>query len=265
MMDDTAVRQVVFLDTNTLHFIGIYLEHARKNDLFPWASADPTFGKEAAMQSLEGEQEAEVKRSLKRGLATVEFLSTQDVEVQYSPVSELELLTGRTRGAAIISAAREGIPDRMWSHFREDAIRERVPLTTMANIKEKVDGLTATMEESGVAVTTKTTGEANDVLELAKGINGLVYIEAMDSIIYASALIAQADYLFTTDGYLKDTVNFIHRPNGQPRYVAIRRRLQELITPITLEAADDVQLPSAHTITADGNLRPDLPASGADR
>ena len=30
-----SLRQVAFLDTNTLHYIGIYLEYAKKNDLYP--------------------------------------------------------------------------------------------------------------------------------------------------------------------------------------------------------------------------------------
>lgn len=265
MKDGDLVRKVAFLDTNTLHFIGIYLKYARSKDLFPWGSADTTDGKETALQSVEDQQEDTLKRSLKRGLETVDFLATQDVEVQYSPVSELELLTGRTRGAAIRHAAEEGIPDRMWSKFREEEIRERVPLDEIVEIKEAVDGLTTMIEESGVAVTTKTTEDANYALELAKGINGLVYVDAVDSIIYASALIAQADYLLTTDGYLKDAVNSIHNPRGEPRFTTIRRRLQELVTRILLGDADDIQLPSAHTITAEGNLKPDLPVSGTGR
>ncbi len=265
MTDSDLVRKVAFLDTNTLHFIGIYLKYARSKDLFPWGSVGSADGKATAIQSVEDLQEHALKNSLKRGLETVDFLATLDVEVQYSPVSELELLTGRTRGAAIRHAAEEGVPDRMWSKFREDEIRERVPLAETTDIKEAVDRLTTMIEESGVAVATKTTEQANYTLELAKGINGLIYIEAMDSIIYAGALIAQADYLLTTDGYLKDTVNSIHRPGGEPRYETIRRRLQELVTQIILGDVDDIQLPSAHTVTADGNLKPDLPVSAPDR
>ena len=117
-----------------------------------------------------------------------------------------------------MSAANEGLPDRIWSRFPEEEIRERVDSTDLEEIKDKIDNLTSMLEESGVAVTIGQSSQTREFIELAKGINGLVYLEAMDSIIYASAIVAQADYLFTTDGYLKTTVNFIHNPCGKPRY-----------------------------------------------
>ncbi|MXX10352.1 MAG: hypothetical protein F4201_01670 [Nitrospira sp. SB0677_bin_15] len=257
-------QKLAFLDTNTLHYIGIYLEYAKENGLFPNVAQNATKEKDSAVESLNNLAEVDLRKSLKRGLETVYFLSTNDVQVQYAPISELELLTGRTKGKAIVSAAREGVPDRMWSHFREDEIRERVTLTDLVDVKDKVDGLTSILQESGVAVKTRRSDQTNEVLELAKGVNGLVYMEAVDSIIYASALVAQADYLFTSDGYLKKTVNSIHNPNGESRHEEIRRKLQQLVSRIILGRADAVELPSAHTITADGKLEPKFSISGSD-
>jgi hypothetical protein len=262
MNEQNVIQKLAFLDTNTLHYIGIYLEYAKKNDLFPKSTND--IAKEAAAENVNSLAEADLRKSLKRGLETVYFLSTNAVQVQYAPISELELLTGRTKGKAIVSAAKEGVPDRMWSRFREDEIRERVTPADLLKIKDKVDELTFMLEESGVAVKTSHGNETNEVLALAKGINGLVYMEAMDSIIYASALVIQADYLFTSDEYLKKTVNYIHSPNGESRYEEIRRELQQLVSHLILGEADAVELPSAHTITSDGTLKPDLPVSGAD-
>lgn len=258
MNDRSAFQQLAFLDTNILHYIGIYLEYAKENGLFPRGAKDASQEKDAAAENVNNLAEVDFRKSLKRGLETVYFLSTQDVRVQYAPVSELELLTGRTKGKAIMSAAKEGVPDRMWSHFREDEIRERVAPTDLVDIKDKVDGLASMLEESGVAVKTSHGNQTNDVLELAKGINGLVYMEAMDSIIYASALVAQADYLFTADRYLKKTVNYIHSPCGELRYEEIRRKLQQLVSQIILGNVNDVELPSAHTLTDSGTLSPDL-------
>ena len=102
-----------------------------------------------------------------------------------------------------------------------------------------------------------------DVLDLAKGINGLVYMEAMDSIIYANALLAEADLLFTRDRYLQKTVNLIHDPRGSDRYRRIQRKLKGLVGKTVLRDADEIRLPSAHTITADGDLKPDLPVATA--
>ena len=262
MIEKNGFHKVAFLDTNTLHYIGIYLEYAKGKGLFPWNIEDSASGKDVAIENVNNKAEANLKKSLKRGIETVDFLLTQNVQVQYAPISELELITTRTKGKEIISAANEGIPDRILSRFYEEEIQELVDTTDLANIKGRVNSLSTMLEESGVAIETK--HQTNESLELANEINGLVYVDAMDSIIYASAILAQADYLFTADKYLKNTVNDIHNPPDNSRYGKIRQQLQQLVSQIILGNAEDIELPSAHTITADGNPQPDLPISGAD-
>ena len=263
MTETDILRKVAFLDTNTLHYIGIYLEYAKKNNLFPLATKDAANGKDEAIENVTNLAEAGLKRSLRRGLETIYFLSTQDIQVQYAPVSELELLTGRTKGKAVMLAAKEGVPDRMWSRFREEEIRERVGPTDLEDIRNGVHELTSMLEESNVVVKTGQSDQAGDVLELAKDINGLIYMEVMDSIIYANAIVAQANFLFTADEYLKKTINYIYSPSGNPRYEKIRLQLQQLVSQIILGDAKDIELPSAHTIKPDGMLDPNLPVSGA--
>lgn len=241
--------KVAFLDTNTLHYIGIYLEYAKKNNLSP---QDP---KAKAIAKINNLSEADLQKSLKKGLKTIDFLSTQDVQVQYAPISELELLTRRAEGKAILNAAEEGILDRIWSRFREKEIREQVGPTDLADIKDRIDGLTSMLEEFGIAVKTNLSNQASDVLELAKEINGLVYMGAMDSIIYANALVVQADYFLTSDEYFKKTINHIR---SKPHYKKIKQQLREIVGQIILRNADDVELPSAHTVTDRGTLKPQL-------
>lgn len=257
--------KVAFLDTNTLHYIGIYLIYAKGENLFPWNRKNMASEKEIAINNVNNIAEADLKRSLKRGIETIDFLLTPNIniQVQYAPISELELITARTKGKAIISAANEGIPDRIWSHFREEEIRERVDTTELADIKDQVDSLTSLLEDSGVAVDTNNQTQTDQSLVLAKEINGLVYMEAMDSIIYANAILAQADYLFTADGYLKETVNYIYKPSDKPRYKNIRQQLQQFVRQIILGNAEDIVLPSAHTIAADGKILPPFPISKA--
>ena len=263
MTDQLPMRRVAFLDTNTLHYAGIYLYFAKEHGLFPLAIKELENEKDTAAKSIDEFAEADLRKGLKQGLAIVHFLTTQDVEVKYAPVSELELLNGRTKGKALISAAKEGVPDRMWSHFHESEIRDRVTLTECSDIKAAIDGLTWTLTESGIAVETRDQNRTSEAMELAKGINGLIYIQAMDSLIYASAIVAQADYLITSDHYLKDTINFIHDPNGEPRYDDIRRQLKQLVSRIILGNAEELLLPSAHTISEKGNPRPQLSVPGS--
>lgn len=263
MTAQLPMRNVAFLDTNTLHYVGIYLDFAKEHRLFPLATEDVESAKDIAGERVDELGEAKLKESLQQGLSTVHFLTTQDVEVQYAPASELELLAGRTKGKAIINAANEGIPDRMWSNFREHEIRDRVTVTDCSDTKTVIDRLSSTLTESGIAVETRDQNRTTEAMELAKGINGLVYIEAMDCIIYASAIVAQADYLITSDGYLKDTINHIHDPKGEPRYNDIRRQLKQLVGGILLGKPEELQLPSAHTISTKGNPRPQIPVPGS--
>ncbi len=256
-------RQVVFLDTNTLHYVGIYLKYAKRKGLFPWDTQASVPARDSSRGVLDRLTEKDLKKGLKRGMETVAFLATHDVEVQYSSISELELITARSKGKAVLNAAKEGIPDRIWSHFEETEVRDRLTPLALTTVIKGVDELTSLLIDSNVAVNAPAPRQDRDVLDLAKGINGLVYMEVMDSIIYANALLAEANLLFTADGYLRKTINLIHDPRGSGRYRRIQRKLKGLVGKTVLRDAIKIQLPSAHTITADGNLQPDLPVANA--
>ena len=260
MSEQQGLWRVAFLDTNTLHYIGLYLEHAKEKNLFPFGAESTKNRKDDAIEEVNSFAEVDLKRSLKRGLQTFDFLLTQDVQVQYAPVSEIELLNGRIRGKAIVSMAKEGVPERMWSRIGEKEVRERMSLEDMTETKQEIDRLLSLLDESGVVVKLYEIDRVRDVLELAKGVDGLVYMQAMDSIIYASAILARADFLITNDGYVRDTINLICGEDGE-RYAEVNKRLKDLVRQFTMETADDVVLPNAYLITADGSLEPQLPHS----
>ena len=258
MMNEVqSIRGVAFLDTNTLHEVGLYLTHAKSNSLYPFSTEDNAI--EESKRRLREVAEKGLARTLKRGLETIDFLSREDVQVEYSPVSELELVVGRVRGAAIVSAAKEGIPSRMWSKIQEEEIRERISGAELVDLKTRVEDLSTLLENSGIEITATDAYRTRDVLELAKGIVGLVYLDAVDSIIYASALIAEADYLVTRDMYLRETANLIQRPDGKTRYERTRLRLQELVNGTIGGDSNERELPRAFMITADGKLDPPFP------
>ena len=261
MSEQQEWEKVAFLDTNALHYIGLYLTYAKDKNLFPFDPEGIQGKKTDAINSVDSIAEAEqLKRRLKEGLQTADFLLTQGVKIQYAPVSELELLNGRIRGKAVLSMAEEGVPERMWSRIKEIEIRERMTLKDMAETKDGVDGLTLLLEESGLAVRTYKPEQTRDALELTKSINGLVYMEVMDSIIYANAILVGADYLITGDSYLRDTVNLIHCGEGDD-YPDINKRLKHQVSQLTLETIDEVELPSAHSMSANGNWQPQLPST----
>ena len=251
MNERQSFRKVVFLDTMALHHTRLCLEYAKEKELqFPKDEQ-----KVAMLKNHFGNvQEKPLKESLQTGLETIIRLSTNDVQIEYAPVSELEMLTGIAEGRARINMAEEGIPHRIWSRFSEKEIRDRIAPEDLATIKARVDELDSMLEESGVTVTRSDSKRTNEVIELAKGIVGLIYMGEIDSIIYASAVVAEADYLVTADSYLRETVNDI-RDSKDQRYEGIRRNLSELIKKVMLKTSNEIDLPQAVTVTYNGKLK----------
>ena len=251
MKEEQIFRRVVFLDTMTLHYIRLCLEHAKVHDLqFP--------RDEQAISKLKdhfcGVREKPLKESLQTGLETIIRLSRDDVQIEYAPVSELEMLSGIAEGKARINVAKEGVPHRMWSRFSENEIRDRITTEDLAAIKVCIDALGSMLNESGVTVTRSDSKRTYEVIDLAKGIVGLIYMGEIDSIIYASAVAAGANYLVTADSYLRKTVNQIHKSNDQ-RYKEIRRQLKEFISEVILGKSSEIGLPQAFTVTHKGKLK----------
>ena len=251
MNKEQTFRKVVFLDTMTLHCIRLCLEYAKKDSLqFP-TDEQAVSGLKNHFSSV---REKPLRESLQKGLETISRLSTDDVQIEYAPVSELEMLTGIAEGEARIKVAQEGIPYRMWSRFSQKEIRDRMTVEDLAAIKARIDTLGSMLEESGVTVTRSDSKQTNEVIELSKGIVGLIYVGEIESIIYASAVAAGADYLVTADNYLMETVNNI-RNSKDLRYEEIRRQLSELVSEVILETSGEFELPQAFTVTYKGKLK----------
>ncbi len=254
-MNEEALTKVAFLDTNTLHYIRLYLNHAEEHDLYPYGRDDDIEKSRACLkQMLDGN----LKKSLRQGMETIYWILTQGQikYVEYAAVSELELLSGIVRGKALLNAATEGPPHRMWNRIYEEEIRDWLSGTDLLESLSVVDGLSSLLENSEIAVRSDHKERTRDVIELAKDILSLVYMEPIDCIVYASALVSRADYLFTSDGYVRDTVNKIRKRECE-KYTEINRQLKERVRRFTLEPPDSVVLASAHQLTADGNILPD--------
>jgi len=259
MTEPQDLQKVAFLDTNSLHYIGLCLIYAKEKELFPFGREGMPGTKDEAIEEVENSSETEeFKRRIKQGLQAVDSFSTQDILVEYAPVSEIELLNGRVRGKAVLSMAEEGVPERMWSHINEKEIRERTSIADLTDVRNRIDELTALFQASGIGVRTYDMGRSRDALELTKGISGLVFMELIDSLIYASAILARSDYVITSDGFFKSTVNLIHGAQDT-RYETINSRLKNLACQLTLEPEESVELPTAHSMKVTGHWSPQLP------
>ena len=191
-------RSVVYLDTNSLHYLDLFVRYVQDsgytvNDI----------GSEALARQLEQVDEVGYRKSLQKGRRIISFVLQEDAQVEFSHISRIELLCGRVRGAVIENAAKEGIPDRMWSRLGEQEIRDGSNEEDLERIRRRVGDLGSALEESGIVMGVGSERrQVLDILELATTIVGLVYLSATDSLVYAGAIAARAEVLITGDGYL---------------------------------------------------------------
>jgi hypothetical protein len=240
----TSLRKVVFLDTNVLHFVGLYLSRAKERGLFPFG------GDEAVAEKyLSSMAEADLAKSLSKGLRVVMSLRRDNPRVEYSTVSELELIAGKARGEAIEKAAAEGVPDRMWTRLYDQDIGKRLLTSDLTRIAGAVDGLGGMLQDAGIDATVSNADRGRDVLATAKEVMGLVYLSVIDSVIYAEAIAAQADRIISADDYLRKTVN---RIRNDVSWREARERLQERVAALLLRDPGSITLPDAVKVSGKG-------------
>ncbi len=241
----------MFLDTMTLHNIRLCLEHANEEEL-----QYPTDNKAISelKDSFDNVQEKGLKQAFQTGLETIVQLSKYDIQIEYASVSEIEMITGLTEGKVRVALADEGVPYRIWSGFSEKETRERITVEELESIKTQVDNLGLMLQQSGLTVTQSDTRREDDVIRLAKGIVGLIYMRDIDSIIYASAIIAGAECLFTSDSNLRSAINAIQDGRDQ-RYREIRQKLKTLISSVIPGDSDKINLPNAFAVTHEGKSK----------
>ena len=236
--------EVAFLDTNTLHFMDCYLHYSRAEGLNPASDEDVIVLERRLTQVVD----QALRRSIRNGMKTINWLLEQGLQIEYSPISELELIAGRVRGTALLSAAREGIPDRMWTRVGDADVQRRVAAEEMGAIGSRLVALSDQLVALGIPRLYANAG-AGDVWELARSLAELVYLSPNDGIIYAGALQVQANYLVTSDEYLRRIANEI-RDSGRTHFREVRRHVRGMsgyVLDASIERRAEVVLPSAVT------------------
>ena len=238
------LEPVAILDTNSLHYIGVYFAHSRKHEYPGIHEVKKTKLKHRLeIEKTKENYNKKYIETIRKGSGVIDFLCSKNVRVEYSSISELELILGRVRGAALITAAHEGIPDRMWSQFRETEVRERMNVEKIQKIRERIEEIYETLEKLEITIGHNDSSQARSVLDIAKEIVSLVYMAGMDSIVYAEALLSRADYLITFDEEFEKIVNSVQNPDGDhDKHLA--SNLKRCVHKITLVNEEKIKLPS---------------------
>ena len=215
-----SYRKVAFLDTNALHFVDLYLRRAGERKLFPLDG-----GEAEAYSHLDGSTEGKLREALTKGLNAVAYLLRDEVRVEYSVIAELEMMAGRARGRALERAAAEGIPERMWTRFRENETSGRLLTQDLIQIRHRVEEIGPTLEAAGIDASVADASRTRDALELAKDVAAAIYMSMADCVIYASALVAEADELLSADRYLRKAVNRLKDKSMQDTRLRLQQRV----------------------------------------
>lgn len=253
-MNEQNFKKVVFLDTNVMHYARLCFDHARKHGI----KLELNNGAVSKLKDKIGElSERRLKQYLLEGLQSILLLSQADIQdeiqVEYTPLSVLELMAGIARGEALRAAVREGAPYRMWSRFPDIEIRDRITTDELADIRKTVDSLAKALDGLGVPITQSSNRRNSESMDVAKDLASQIYLTEIDSLIYATALTAGADYLLTADEYFRKTVNLI-RDSHEERYRKIRSALKKSVGNLLLTDSADIELPRAFKVKRDGAI-----------
>ena len=209
-----------FLDTNALHFLGIWIAYKREDGLIHCHQVD-----DRRLKKLLATKDQEMKKAIEKGLAIEQFCFKNDLRIQYSPISELELQIGLARGRVMSMLADEHAPPRMWSRIVHDevAINDRLVGEPLAACRRDLEKTVRSLEEEDTSIIDQDRLiHQSDLWALARELGGLVYLDTCDCLIFANTLLAEAKYLITFDRHLKKITNRIYNSDD---YVEVRKTL----------------------------------------
>ena len=241
MTDIEQPQDVAFLDTNALHFL--YLANRRASTdgvrLFTPGNRSGDFLK-MLLTTRSLADDKPMRAALKKGASVIAFCRSKDLLIRYSPISELELQTGRAKGKALLKMAAQGVPERMWSQIRDSDISKQVRGQPLADCHRDVeDWLKRLTDELGSGPMAEPSESV--VWDIARALSGLVYLTTCDCLVYANALHTHAKYVVTFDRHLKKTVNRI-RSTDTKFYNDVRKAIQGYI--------GNVDFPEAPSVTS---------------
>jgi hypothetical protein len=231
-----------------VHYLRLYLGLAHEHSLPPYG---PDSGDIAGDLTRICKRSTRALQSYKDGQKLfAEFVkkSQDGWLIEYSRFTRFELTCGGLRGKAMEDAISEKMPNRWWGHMDEREVLDRLGPTTYEQVETDIDDIEVLFDSAGIAIS-----EFNlrlpEVFQMTKILLGLVFLEVGDCIVYACALIAEADELWTFDGYLKTIVGRIEDPSTAPErrayYEGINRRVKDAVAKIISIDPTEVRLPKA--------------------
>lgn len=232
--------KVAFMDTNVLHYVRLCLSHAKEHSLYPFGKSP--LGWQELTASLDTVSPQRRRENMQTGVKILQFLEGLRAQIEFSPMSDIELVAGLIRAKALLHAARDGSPHRMFTSMSAIEIAATVSAADMQEVRAEVDQLPELLDRLDITVTRSDPGAGSDTLRVAAQLTRIRYMEPADAVIFVGAILAQADYLITSDRYLRSTANQLLNSRDQP-FLSARSQLQTIVANVLNCAPDEVILP----------------------
>ena len=227
-------RPTIFLDTNALHYMSSYLPWAEKENLPPFHGG---VTHEQAQNALRQHMPKSIADFLLHGAETLSFLQQevngQDAAIYTSRFAKAEVIYGVLEGQAHARLAREGLPYRM--RQRAGVLSELVSMYLESPDYQRVvgewDDFLNQLKNKGYITVSYVEDEENfsRIAEVAEFLQSRIFMDVVDSWMYACALVMQAERIITFDKYFKDVVNRLQNPQTDPDWKQLQSDLKKML------------------------------------
>jgi hypothetical protein len=240
-----GLAPVVFLDTNAVQYATLTLSFASAHGI-DLATEDVANIKAAVKAQGLGAEDYYAK-----GAWIVRYLirrASENAVYWYSPVTTLELLCGALRGEAVKRAANIGVPNRWFTHLAEPEVWTHLEPDGYAAVQTQRINVEALFDAANIVLNEQRLEK--EVWVIARTLMENVFIGVQDCVIYASALVAQADELITIDSFFRKAACYTTNPGGAPqmlvnRFQAVRDAIVNACSQEFLWPIDKVVVPTA--------------------
>lgn len=227
-------RPTIFLDTNALHYMSSYLRWAERKNLPPFKGRVTL---EQVRSTLHQHMPKSIADMLLDGAKTLAFLQQQvnqhETAIYTSRLAKAEVIYGVLEGQAHARMAREGLPYRM--RQRAGVLSELVSMYLESQDYQQVigewDSFLNLLEDKGnITVLYVENGEDfSRIAEVAEFLQGRIFMDVVDSWMYACALVMQTERIITFDGYFKRMINRLHNPQGDLDWQQLQSDLKKFL------------------------------------
>lgn len=210
-----AAQCVVVLDTNVLHCVRLYLTYANRRRRYPHEGVQWSKTKTYIERRVKEER---LRKSLICGGEVLHFMESNGVELSRCSAVELELFRLEAFSCGLGKAIRKSqVRGRWFSRFEDKEVNWWMTRKERQSIVASLEETFETLDSLSIRVSELDPGTASGVVDLARGIAAIVYMDALDGVVYAHALAAAATHLVTRDSRLKTVVNDFKNPSSEEK------------------------------------------------